>query len=59
MINTFRHKGLKRFFEDDDASGVNAEHVAKLRNILATLHAAPAVEHMDMPGFGCIGSEAS
>jgi len=51
MINTFRHKGLKRLFEDDDASGVNAEHVAKLRNILATLHAAPAVEHMDMPGF--------
>jgi proteic killer suppression protein len=51
MINTFRHKGLKRLFENDDASGVNAEHSAKLRDILATLHAAPTVEHMDMPGF--------
>jgi proteic killer suppression protein len=51
MINTFRHKGLKRLFENDDASGVNPEHVAKLRNILATLHAAPTVEHTDMPGF--------
>ena len=51
MITTIRHKGLKRLFENDDASGVNAEHVDKLRNILATLHAAPTVEHMDMPGF--------
>jgi proteic killer suppression protein len=59
MINTFRHKGLKRLFENDDASGVNAKHVDKLRNILASLHAAPAVEHMDMAGFGCIGSGVS
>jgi proteic killer suppression protein len=51
VIKTIRHKGLKRLFENDDASGVNAEHVDKLRNILATLHAAPTVEHMDMPGF--------
>jgi len=29
----------------------NAEDVHKLRNILAALHAAPTVEHMDMPGF--------
>ena len=51
MIRTIRHKGLKRLFEQDDPRGVNAEHVGKLRNILATLHAAPTVAHMDMPGF--------
>lgn len=51
MILTIRHKGLKRFFEQDDPNGVNPEHAAKLRNILATLHAAPTVSHMDMPGF--------
>jgi proteic killer suppression protein len=51
MIRTIRHKGLKRLFEQDDPSGVNAEHVGKLRNILATLHAARAVDHMDLPGF--------
>jgi toxin HigB-1 len=51
MIQSFRHKGLKRLFEQDDASGVNAEHAGKLRNILATLHAAPTVAHMDLPGF--------
>ena len=51
MIRTIRHKGLKRLFEQDDPSGVNAEHVGKLRNILATLHAARSVDHMDLPGF--------
>ena len=51
MIKTIRHKGLKRLFEQDDPSGVNAEHAGKLRNILATLHAAPTVAHMDLPGL--------
>jgi proteic killer suppression protein len=51
MIRTIRHKGLKRLFEQDDPSGVNPEHVSKLRNILSTLHAAPTVAHMDVPGF--------
>ena len=51
MIKTIRHKGLKRLFEQDDARGVNPEYVDKLRNILATLQAAPNVAHMDLPGF--------
>ena len=51
MIWTIRHKGLKRLFEQDDPSGVNPEHVGKLRNILATLHAAPSIAHMDLPAF--------
>ena len=44
-------QGLKRLFEQDDPSGVNPEHVRKLRDILATLHAAPTVAHMDLPAF--------
>lgn len=51
MIRSIRHKGLKRLFEQDDASGVQPEHVSKLRNILATLDAAPTVAHMDLPGY--------
>jgi proteic killer suppression protein len=51
MIRTIRHKGLKRLFEQDDPSGVNPDHVDKLRSILATLHAARTVDHMDLPGF--------
>jgi proteic killer suppression protein len=51
MIRTIRHRGLRRLFEQDDPSGVNLEHAGKPRNILATLHAAQTVAHMDLPGF--------
>ena len=51
MIRTIRHKGLTWLFEQDDPSGVNPEHSRMRRDILATLHAAPTVAHMDLPGF--------
>jgi toxin HigB-1 len=51
MIRNIRHKGLKRLFEDDDPRGVAAEHVTKLRDILARLDVALAVSQMDVPGF--------
>ena len=51
MIKSFRHKGLKRLFADDDPRGVIAEHLTKLRNILARLDAAGTVEDMALPGF--------
>ncbi len=51
MIRSIRHKGLRRLFEHDDPSGVQSEHVSKLRNILATLDAAPSIGHMDLPGY--------
>jgi len=51
MIRSFRHKGLKRLFEDDDPRGVSAEHVEKLRKILAVLDAAPTIAHMTLPSF--------
>ena len=49
MIHSFHHKGLQQLFDDDDAQGVNPEHVAKLKNILATLDAAPTI--LNMPSF--------
>lgn len=52
MIVSFRHKGLKRLYEDDDPRGVQAEHVPKLRNLLARLDAASSLGDMDLPGFG-------
>jgi toxin HigB-1 len=51
MIRSIRHKGLNRLYEDDDPRGVIAEHVDKLRDILARLDAAGAVTDMDMPGL--------
>lgn len=51
MICSFRHKGLRKLFEDDDARGVATEHADKLRRILARLHAARTVADMDLPGY--------
>jgi proteic killer suppression protein len=51
MIQSFRHKGLKRLYADDDPRGVTQEHAEKLRDILARLDAAGATEDMDLPGF--------
>jgi hypothetical protein len=45
--------------EQDDPSGVNPEHVGKLRDILATLHAAPTIAHMDLPVSDCTRSKAN
>jgi proteic killer suppression protein len=51
VIRTIRHKGLKRLYEDDDPRGVFAEHVEKLRDILARLDAATTAADMELPGF--------
>jgi len=51
MIRSFRHKGLKRLYLDDDPRGVISEHAEKLRDILARLDAAGATADMDLPGF--------
>jgi proteic killer suppression protein len=51
MIRSIRHKGLRRLYEDDDSRGVPAEHVKKLRNILARLDSANAISDVDIPGF--------
>jgi proteic killer suppression protein len=51
VIRTFRHKGLKRLFENDDRRRLPAEDVDKIRRILARLDAARSPEDMDAPGF--------
>ena len=52
MIESFRHKGLLQLFENDNVKGVSAEHVRKIRQILATLHAAETIEALRLPTFG-------
>jgi proteic killer suppression protein len=52
MIASFRHKGLRRLFEDDNSKGVNPDHLRKMKQILAALHAAQTIEALDLPTFG-------
>jgi proteic killer suppression protein len=51
MIRTFRHKGLRRLFLDDDLRGVRADHAETLGRILARLNAARTGSDMDLPGY--------
>lgn len=51
MIQTFRHKGLKRFFETGNKAGIIAEQAKRLRLILARLDAAREPRDMDLPGL--------
>ncbi|MGE0719589.1 MAG: type II toxin-antitoxin system RelE/ParE family toxin [Alphaproteobacteria bacterium] len=51
MIRSFRRRGLKRLFLDDDRSRVSAQDAEKLARILARLQRAQEPTDMDVPGF--------
>lgn len=51
MIESFRHKGLRKLFEQGDVSGVQGSYVKRLRLQLAALDTARSIEDMDIPGF--------
>jgi len=51
MIKSFRHKGLRQFFETGGTSGVQANHAKRLRMQLAALDTAQTIMDMDIPGF--------
>ena len=51
MIKSFRHKGLKKFFETGSKAGIQAAHAGKLRIMLTRLNAATAAEDMNAPGW--------
>jgi len=51
MIESFRHKGLKKLFEDDDRRKVPAAHSDKIARILARLNEAVRVQDMSLPGY--------
>ncbi|MBF0160257.1 MAG: type II toxin-antitoxin system RelE/ParE family toxin, partial [Magnetococcales bacterium] len=51
MIKTFKHKGLKRLFRNDDTSGVQSHLVEKLQRILTRLEYAEELEDMNLLGY--------
>jgi toxin HigB-1 len=50
MILRFRHRGLERLHWRGDTSGVSAQHVKRLRSVLAALETAAAPSDMALPG---------
>lgn len=51
MIKSFRHKGLKKFYETGKATGIQPKHTKRLRMQLVALDTATTAEDMDIPGF--------
>ena len=53
VIESFKHKGLKRFFESGGTypAGINAGHRNKLRDQLAALDSAESILDMRVPGW--------
>ena len=51
MIEGFKHKGLKKFYEEDDSRKLPPAMVERIRDILTALDAALAVEELNRPSF--------
>jgi len=51
MILSFKHKGLRRFYEAGTTAGIQATHKKRLQMILVALDTATCIEDMDIPGF--------
>jgi toxin HigB-1 len=48
-IRSIRHKGLRRFIEEDDTKGLRPDLVKRIRNILAAMISAPNIEGINGP----------
>jgi len=51
MIKSFKHKGLKEFFETGSKKGIQADHAGKIARILDRLDASVSSDDMNLPGY--------
>jgi proteic killer suppression protein len=51
VITSFRHKGLRQFYETGSKAGIQAQQAGRLRLILARLDAAREPRDMNLPGL--------
>ena len=49
MIKSFRHKGIKQFFETGDYSKIQVAHRKRIRLILTMLNAANEIHDLNFP----------
>ena len=50
MIESFKHKGLKKVFEKGDSSKIHQANTRRLQLILTQLHAVRNIRDMNVPG---------
>jgi proteic killer suppression protein len=51
MIRSFKHRGLKRLYEQGDRSGIRPDLMDKVERILTALDFAVAPQALDIPGY--------
>jgi proteic killer suppression protein len=51
VIESFQHKGLKRFYERGERRGLNPNMIPKIEEILSIFSAAESVEEANIPGY--------
>ena len=51
MIASFRHKGLRAFFETGSKRGISADLAVRIGRRLDVLHAAQELDDIDAHGF--------
>ena len=51
MIERFKHKGLKKFYDTGSRKGIRPEHAKRLRLIIARLDASLRPQDMKLPGL--------
>ncbi len=51
MILSFKHKGLRKFYETGSKAGIQAGHARRLQLLLSALDTATVINDMDIPGF--------
>ena len=51
MIESFRHRGLKRLYEQGDGSKIRANQLSRISDVLFHLDRAQAPGDLDLPGY--------
>jgi proteic killer suppression protein len=51
MIKSWQHKGLRKFYETGNKSGINPDYAKRLTIILQLLDSIENAEQMNLPGM--------
>lgn len=51
MIKSWKHKGLRKFFENGNTAGIVVSHVNRLTVLLGALNEAEELDDLSLPSF--------
>lgn len=51
MLKSFKHKGLREFFEDGSKRGISANQAQRIKIRLDVISAATQIDDISVPGF--------